>query len=75
MPNVRHERSWEVGLGIVSVKRANKGIQPDTGQPLAEFVEKRPWAKGNSEQTTVTSTQRLEVTSSVLDRIREAKRQ
>jgi hypothetical protein len=29
--------------GIVSMKRANKGAQPgDTGQPPAEFVERRP---------------------------------
>jgi hypothetical protein len=47
--------------GIVSMKRANKGAQPRrSGQPPAEFVEKRPPAKGNSVQASVTSTQRLE---------------
>jgi hypothetical protein len=48
--------------GIVSMKRANKGAQPGyTGQPPAEFVEKRPSAKGNSLQATVTGTQRPKV--------------
>ena len=55
------------------MKRTNNGAQPKaSGQPPAEFVEKRPPAKGNSEQTTVTSTQRLESTSSGLYRVREA---
>jgi len=42
------------------------------GQPPAEFVEKRPWAKGNLDQTTVTGTLRPEATLNVLGRIREA---
>lgn len=55
------------------MKRTNNGVQLQiNGQPLAEFVEKRPPAKGNSDQTTVTSTQRLESTSSGLGRVREA---
>ena len=58
--------------GLVSMKRANKGAQPVyTGQPPAEFVEKRPPAKGNSGQATVTGTQRLEATSSVQFGVRE----
>lgn len=58
---------------IVSVKRANKGAQPDIiGQPLAEFVEKRPPAEGNTGQTTVTGTQGLGGASSGLSRVREA---
>lgn len=57
------------------MKRTNNGAQPQiNGQPLAEFVEKRPPTKGNSDQTTVTSTQRLESTSSGLGRVREAAR-
>ena len=48
------------------MKRTNNGAQPD-GQPLVEFVEKRPSAKGNPEQTTVTGTQRPEAVSSELD--------
>jgi group II intron reverse transcriptase/maturase len=55
------------------MKRANKGAQPERiGQPPAEFVEKRPPAKGNPVQTTVTGTQRPEAASSGLDRVREA---
>ena len=59
--------------GIVSVKRANKGIQPnDIGQLPAEFVERRPTAEGNTGQATVTGTQWLEGASSGLSRVREA---
>jgi hypothetical protein len=58
--------------GIVSMKRTNKGVQPKYGQPPAEFVEKRPSAKGNPVQTTGTGTQRPESTLSGLDRVREA---
>lgn len=59
--------------GIVSMKRTNNGVQPEkNGQPPAEFVEKRSSAKGNSDQTTVTGTQKPESTSSGLDRVREA---
>ena len=59
--------------GIVSVKRANKGIQPnDIGQLPAEFVERRPTAEGNTGQTTVTGRQGLEGASSGLSRVREA---
>ena len=73
IPNVRHERSWEVGLGHSICEASEQRYSTrNVGQLPAEFVEKRPWAKGNSGQTTVTSTQRLEATSSVLDRIREA---
>ena len=55
------------------MKRANQGAQPEnSGQPPAEFVEKRPLAKGNPVQTTVTGTQRPEAASSGLDRVREA---
>lgn len=57
------------------MKRANKGAQPERiGQPPAEFVEKRPPAKGNPVQTTVTGTQRPEAASIGLDRVREAAR-
>lgn len=59
--------------GIVSMKRTNKGAQPEEmGQPPAEFVERRPTAKGNAEQTTVTGTQGPEAASSGLFRVREA---
>jgi len=54
------------------MKRTNKSVQPGNGQTLAEFVEKRPPAKGNPEQTTVTGTQGPEAASSGLDRVREA---
>jgi group II intron reverse transcriptase/maturase len=55
------------------MKRTNKGAQPEhIGQPPAEFVEKRPPAKGNLVQTTVTGTQGPEAASSGLDRVREA---
>ena len=58
---------------VVSMKRTNKGAHPaQTGQPPAEFVEKRSPAKGNSVQSTVTDTQRSEAASSGLDRVREA---
>ena len=58
---------------ILSMKRANKGIQPnEIGQPPAEFVEKRPPAEGNTGQTTVTGTQGLEGTLINLSRVREA---
>ena len=66
--NPQSVRSWKAcghtgksdGV-ILSMKRANKGAQPNTiGQPSAEFVEKRPPAKGNTGQTTVTDTQGLE---------------
>jgi group II intron reverse transcriptase/maturase len=59
--------------GVVSMKRANNGAQPDSyGQPLAEFVERRPTAEGNSGRTTVTGTQGPEPASSGLSRVREA---
>ena len=59
--------------GILSMKRMNKGEQPNiSGQTLSEFVEKSPPAKGNLVHTTVTSTQGLESASSGLDRVREA---
>lgn len=59
--------------GIVSMKRTNKGAQPQyDGQPPAESVEKRTVAEGNPEQATACSTQGLEVASSALDRVREA---
>ncbi|BCR05054.1 group II intron reverse transcriptase/maturase [Desulfuromonas versatilis] len=59
--------------GVVSLKRTNKGVQPETlGQSPAESVEKRPSAKGNPIQATVTGTQRSEATSSGLARVREA---
>ena len=55
------------------MKRMNKRAQPVIcGQPLAEFVEKSPPAKGNSVQATVTSTQRLEAASIGLNGVREA---
>ena len=55
------------------MKRMNKGAQPkSSGQPPAEFVEKRSPAKGNPVQSTVTDTQRSEAASSGLDRVREA---
>jgi len=55
------------------MKRTNNGAQPEhIGYPPVEFVEKRPPAKGNPEQTTVTGTQRPEAASSGLDRVREA---
>lgn len=55
------------------MKRTNKGAQPDSfGQPPAEFVERRPSAKGNTGQTTVTGTQGPEAASSGLFRVREA---
>jgi hypothetical protein len=61
--------------GIVSMKRTNKGAQPGSiGQPLAEFVERRPSAKGNSGQASVNGTQRPQAALSVLDRVREAAR-
>ncbi len=53
------------------MKRTNKGAQP-SGQPPAEFAEKRPPAKGNSGQPTVTDTQGSEAATSGLDRVREA---
>ena len=59
--------------GGVSVKRTNKGAQPDIiGQPPAEPVEKSPGAMGNPEQPTTTGTPRPEAVSSALDRVREA---
>ena len=59
--------------GILSMKRTNKGAQPDIiGQPPAEFVEKRPPAEGNCVQTAVTGTQGLEAASIGLNRVREA---
>jgi hypothetical protein len=60
--------------GIVSMKRMNKGAQSrqPRDQPPAEFVEKRPPAKGNSVQAAVTGTQRLEAASIGLSRVREA---
>ena len=49
--------------------------QSKTDQTSAEFVEKSPSAKGNTGQTTVTNTQRLESASSGLSRVREAAKQ
>jgi RNA-directed DNA polymerase len=46
--------------------------QTKTVQSSAEFVEKRPSAKGNTGETTVTKTQSLEPASSGLSRVREA---
>lgn len=55
------------------MKRANKGEQPESmGQPPAEFVERRPTAKGNTGQPTVTGAQGPEAASSGLSRVREA---
>ncbi|MBL7178022.1 MAG: hypothetical protein ISS66_19535 [Desulfobacteraceae bacterium] len=60
--------------GIVSMKRTNKGAQSRQrrGQPPAEFVEKRPPAKGNFVQTAATGTQGSEAASIGLNRVREA---
>ena len=59
--------------GILSMKRANKGAQPrSNGRPPAEFVEKRPVAKGNPEQATATGTQGPQAALSALGRVREA---
>ena len=61
--------------GIVSMKRTNKGAQPQhNGQPPAEFVEKRTVAEGNPEQATANGTQGPQAASSALDRGREAAR-
>ena len=61
--------------GIVSMKRTNKGAQPQQyGQPPAESVEKRTVAEGNPEQATACGTQGLKSASSALDRVREAAR-
>src|ERR1035437_2683902 len=49
--------------------------QSKVDQSSAEFVEKRPSAKGNTGQTTVTNTQGLEPASSGLSRVREAAKQ
>jgi len=59
---------------IVSMKQANNSTQPHVkcGQPLEEPVEKRALTKGNSDQPTVTSTQKLGSALSGLGRIREA---
>jgi len=59
--------------GIVSMKRMNKGAQSRQrrDQPSAEFVEKRPPAKGNCVQTAVTGIQGLESASIGLNRVRE----
>jgi RNA-directed DNA polymerase len=46
--------------------------QSKTDQSSAEFVEKRTSAKGNTGETTVTNTQRLEPASSGLPGVREA---
>jgi len=59
--------------GILSMKRTNKGAQPEiSGQPPAEFVEKSPSAEGKRVQTAVTGTQRLAAASIGLSRVREA---
>ena len=59
--------------GILSMKRTNKGAQPEiSGQPPAEFVERRPPAEGNFVQTAVTGTQGLEAATNGLNRVREA---
>jgi retron-type reverse transcriptase len=60
--------------GIVSMKRTNKGTQPQDGQPLAESVERRPVAEGNPEQATASGTQGPSTASSALGRVREAAR-
>ena len=59
------------------MKRTNKGAQSRQwhDQPPAEFVEKRPPAKGNCVQTTVTGTQGLEAASIGLNRVRETTKQ
>ena len=59
---------------IISMKQANNSTQPHVkcGQPLEEPVEKRALTKGNSDQPTVTSTQKLGSALSGLGRIREA---
>jgi group II intron reverse transcriptase/maturase len=49
--------------------------QSKIDQTSAELVEKSPSAKGNTGQTTVTNTQRLESASSGLSRVREAAKQ
>lgn len=56
------------------MKRANKGAQSGQwrDQPPAEFVEKRPPAKGNRVQTAVIGTQGPEAASIGLNRVREA---
>ena len=56
------------------MKRTNKGAQSRQwhDQPPAEFVEKRPPAKGNFVQTAVTGTQGLGAASIGLNRVREA---
>lgn len=59
--------------GIISMKQANKGDQlPKGDHALEESVEKRPPAKRNSCQTTVTGTQGLEASLSGLARVRKA---
>jgi RNA-directed DNA polymerase len=61
--------------GIVSMKRTNKGAQPQhKGQPPAESAEKRTVAEGNPEQATACGTQGPTGASSALDRVREAAR-
>lgn len=63
----------EVGRGhIVSMKRTNKDVQSEGGQPSAESVERRPSAKGNPGRAAMTGTQRPEAVSNALDRVREA---
>ena len=60
---------------IVSMKRTNKGAQPqNNGQPPAESAERRSVAEGNSEQATTCGTRSPEDVSSGLVRIREAAR-
>ncbi len=55
------------------MKRTNKGAQPEiSGQPPAEFVEKRPPAEGNRVQAAVTGTQGPEAALIGLNRVREA---
>jgi hypothetical protein len=57
--------------GIVSMRRTSKGVQSRQrrDQPLAEFVEKSPPAKGNCVQTTATGTQGLEAALIGLSRV------
>jgi len=59
------------------MKRTNKGAQSRQrrDQPPAEFVEKRPPAKGNCVQTAATGTQGLEAASIGLNMVREATNQ
>ena len=62
-------------MGIVSMNRTNKGIQPQlNGQPPAESEQRRPVAEGNPDQPTACGTQGPTSASSALGRVREAAR-